>query len=60
MVGYITAIVPSIGVLAVFWLVIRSVIQADRRERQAEARAEAAERKAMRGEAPAGGKDITD
>jgi hypothetical protein len=39
--GYLTAILPSIGVLLVFWLAIRAMFQADRRERLAQARFEA-------------------
>jgi hypothetical protein len=40
------AVIPSIGVLFLFWLVIRAIIEADRRERSAQARIEAAERAA--------------
>jgi hypothetical protein len=40
------AVIPSIGVLFLFWLVIRAIIEADRRERSAQARIEAAERRA--------------
>jgi hypothetical protein len=32
------AVAPTAGVLAIFWLAIRSMVQADRRERAAEAR----------------------
>lgn len=35
------ALIPSIGVGAVFWFVMRAIIQADRRERQAVARLDA-------------------
>ena len=45
------AVIPTIGVLFLFWLVIRAIIEADRRERSAQARIEAAER---RGNAPGG------
>jgi hypothetical protein len=38
------AIVPTAGVLFLFWIGIRALLQADRRERQAQARIEAAER----------------
>jgi threonine/homoserine/homoserine lactone efflux protein len=38
------AIVPTAGVLFLFWIGIRALVQADRRERQAQARIEAAER----------------
>ena len=40
------ALIPSIGVGVIFWLVIRWIVQADRRERIALARLEAAERAA--------------
>ncbi len=40
MTGYLTALVPSIGVLAIFWIAIRAMVQADRRERIAQARLE--------------------
>ncbi|MCL3861468.1 hypothetical protein [Actinotalea sp. K2] len=39
------ALIPSIGVGLLFWLAMRSVIQADRRERIAMAQLDAAERK---------------
>jgi hypothetical protein len=42
MMGYVTALVPSIGVLALFWIAIRAMVQADRRERMAQARIELA------------------
>lgn len=42
--GYVTALVPSIGVLALFWIAIRAMVQADRRERIAQARIELAQR----------------
>jgi hypothetical protein len=32
------AVAPTVGVLVIFWLAIRSLLQADRRERAAEAR----------------------
>lgn len=40
----LAALLPSIGVGLVFWFVMRAVIHADRRERQAVARLEAQER----------------
>jgi hypothetical protein len=36
------AVGPTIGVLAIFWLAIKALLQADRRERAAEARFRAA------------------
>ena len=39
------AVTPTIGVLFLFWLAIRAIIEADRRERSAQARYEAAERR---------------
>jgi hypothetical protein len=39
---FLEAIIPSIGVLFLFWLTIRALINADRRERAAQARWEAA------------------
>jgi len=44
MMGYVTAIGPTLGVLAIFWIAIRAMVQADRRERVAQARIELAER----------------
>jgi hypothetical protein len=35
---YVLAIVPSVGVLFLFWLAIRAMVTADRRERAAHAR----------------------
>ncbi|WP_199422749.1 hypothetical protein [Actinotalea solisilvae] len=35
------ALIPSIGVGALFWFAMRSIIQADRKERQALARLDA-------------------
>ena len=40
------AVTPTIGVLFLFWLAIRAIIEADRRERSAQARIEAAEQRA--------------
>jgi hypothetical protein len=42
--GFLVALVPSIGVLLIFWIGIRALLQADRRERAAQARIEAAQR----------------
>jgi hypothetical protein len=42
--GFLVALVPSIGVLLIFWIGMRALLQADRRERAAQARIEAAER----------------
>jgi hypothetical protein len=41
---YVTAIVPSVGVLFLFVLAIRAMFQADHRERLAQAQLERAER----------------
>jgi threonine/homoserine/homoserine lactone efflux protein len=41
---FLIALVPTIGVLLLFWIGIRALLQADRRERAAQARIEAAER----------------
>lgn len=35
---FLVALVPSAGVILLFWLAIRSIIQADRRERAAQER----------------------
>ena len=51
MAPFLIAVIPTIGVLFLFWLAIRAIIEADRRERSAQARIEAAER---RGNAPGG------
>ncbi len=42
---FLTALLPSAGVLLIFWIAIRALLQADRRERSAQARIEAAERR---------------
>jgi len=39
----LVAIVPSAGALFLFWVALRAILQADRRERLAQARQEAAE-----------------
>ncbi len=43
MLEFLTAVLPSAGVLLIFWLAMRAILQADRRERSAQARIEAAE-----------------
>lgn len=40
----LAALVPSIGVGALFYFVMRAIVRADRNERQAQARIEAKER----------------
>jgi threonine/homoserine/homoserine lactone efflux protein len=42
----LVAIVPSAGALFLFWIALRAMLQADRRERLAQARIEAAEDRA--------------
>ena len=54
MTAFLIALVPSAGVLFIFWIGIRALVQADRRERAAQARIEAAERLRNRAD-PAGG-----
>jgi hypothetical protein len=44
--GFLVALAPSVGVGFIFWLGIKSLLEADRRERAAQARIEAAERRA--------------
>jgi hypothetical protein len=46
--GGVAALLPPIGVGLVFWVVMRAILQADRRERAAMARLEAAEDGAKR------------
>ena len=41
MIPFLIAVFPSAGVLFLFWIVIRALLQADRRERVALARLEA-------------------
>lgn len=41
--GGVAALLPPIGVGLIFWVVMRAIVQADRRERAAMARLEAAE-----------------
>jgi hypothetical protein len=38
---FLLALVPSAGVLLLFWLVVKGFVEADRRERLAQARLEA-------------------
>jgi hypothetical protein len=40
-VGFLIALLPSLGALFIFWIGLRALLQADRRERAAEARFEA-------------------
>jgi hypothetical protein len=44
----LAALLPSIGVGLLFWFAIRALVNADRTERQAMARMDAAERQAER------------
>jgi len=43
--SFLAAVLPSVGVLAIFWIAIRAMVHADRRERSAQARIEADERR---------------
>jgi hypothetical protein len=49
----LVAAVPSVGVLFLFWIALRGILQADRRERVAQARIEAEEDAADRERAAA-------
>lgn len=51
------ALVPSIGVGLLFWFAIRSIIQADRRERMAVAQLDAQENRAREEAGPGGSAD---
>lgn len=51
---YLTAILPSVGVLFLFVLAIRAMFQADRRERLAQAKLERQERAGVPDSAPTG------
>ncbi len=46
----LAALLPSIGVGAIFWFVMRAIVNADRAERRALARMEAAQDEAARTE----------
>ncbi len=48
------ALIPSIGVGALFWFAMRSIIQADRRERQAVAELDARAHEGAQNVRPAG------
>lgn len=51
--GFLISLVPSIGALFLLWVTLRAIFQADRRERAAMARLEAADRaRSGRGEDP--------
>jgi len=52
---YLTAILPSAGVLFLFVLAIRAIFQADRRERLAQAKLERQERAAAADSGAVGG-----
>ena len=51
---YLTAILPSVGVLFLFVLAVRAMFQADRRERLAQAKWERQERAGAVESGPAG------
>ena len=51
MLDVLAGLLPTIAVGALFYVVIRSILQADRRERAAQARMEAEERRAREREA---------
>ena len=55
----LAAILPSIGVGLIFWFAIRALVNADRTERQALARMDAAERLAAQREAGATNEEST-
>ena len=48
---FLLAVLPSAGVLFIFWIGIRALVQADRRERLAQARIEAEQDAAARRDA---------
>ncbi len=54
MVDFLLAVLPSAGVLFIFWVGMRALLGADRRERLAQARIEAAEDAARGSAGPAG------
>ena len=53
MVAFLVALVPSAGVLFIFWIAIKALLEADRRERAAQARIEAEQRREERANASA-------
>ena len=53
-VKFLLAVLPSAGVLFIFWIGIRALVQADRRERIAQARIEAEQDAAARRAAESG------
>ncbi|MEZ0446749.1 hypothetical protein [Cellulomonas sp. ICMP 17802] len=55
----VAALLPSIGVGLLFWFAIRALVNADRTERQAMARMDAAERAAERAAAGEFNRDST-
>ncbi len=54
MVDFLLAVLPSAGVLFIFWIGMRALLGADRRERLAQARIEAAEDAARGSAGPTG------
>jgi threonine/homoserine/homoserine lactone efflux protein len=52
--AFLTALLPSAGVLLIFWIAVKAMLEADRRERSAQARFEAAERGKNTPGAPSG------
>jgi hypothetical protein len=48
-VGFLIALLPSLGALFIFWIGMRALLHADRRERAAQARFEAQARRENRG-----------
>ncbi|MBI4941215.1 hypothetical protein [Kineosporia sp. A_224] len=51
MLKFLLAVLPSAGVLFIFWIGIRAMLQADRRERLAQARIDAEQDAAARRDA---------
>ena len=54
-VAFLIAVLPSAGVLLLFWIVIKALLEADRRERAAEARFDAQRRADKDGRSPGAG-----